>query len=175
MEPGAAQDVALVEHRLANKRVSELEPLRDRRGPQQPGAQDLVERCLGGLRLESRGGLQSASVVFQAEDCGGGDHLVRVLAHARQANAHGVPNALRHHVRSGLRQLPQHLLDEERVAIRARVHTRRELVAAQHRAGEFGHVVQRQAAQVDPVERAVAASARSAPLSAAYAGRVRCP
>ena len=59
VKPGAAQDVALVEHRLANERVSELEPLRARRGPQQPGAQDLVERCLGGVRLESRGRLQA--------------------------------------------------------------------------------------------------------------------
>ena len=82
VKPGAAQDVALVEHRLANKRVSELEPLRDRGGPQQPGAQDLVERCLGGFRLEPRGGLQRASVVLQAEDRGGGDQLVRFLAHA---------------------------------------------------------------------------------------------
>jgi hypothetical protein len=82
VEPDAAQDVALVEHRLANKRVSKLEPLRYRRGPQQPRAQDLVERCLGGSRLESRGGLQRASVVLQAEDRRGGDHLVRVLAHA---------------------------------------------------------------------------------------------
>jgi hypothetical protein len=59
-------------------------------------------------------------------------------------------------MRSGLRQLPQHLLDEEHVAIRARVYTRRQLVAAQHRTGEFGHVIHRQAAQINPVERAVA-------------------
>ena len=82
VKPGAAQDVALVENRLANKRVSELEPLRAGGGPQQPGAQDLVERCLGGSGLEPRGGLQSAGVVLQAEDRGGGDQLVRVLAHA---------------------------------------------------------------------------------------------
>ena len=80
-----------------------------------------------------------------------------------------MPDALRHRVWSGLRQLPQHLLDEERVAVRARVYTRRDLVAAQHRAGEFGHVIQRQAAQVDPVKRA----ARFSSLSAAVSGVCR--
>src|SRR5436305_10702087 len=59
-------------------------------------------------------------------------------------------------MRSGLRQLSQHLLDEERVAVRALVHTWCELVAAERRAGEFGHVIQRQAAKVDPLEGAAA-------------------
>ena len=104
--------------------------------------------------LEPRGGLQGASVVLQAEDRGGGDQLVRVIAHARQADADRVPDALRHHVRPGLGQLPEHLLDEERVAVRARVHAWRDLVAAQDRAGECRHVIQRQPAQVDPVKRA---------------------
>ena len=125
-------------------------------GPQQPGAQDLVERRLGGVRLEPRGGLQRACVVLQAEDRGRGDQLVRLIAHARQPDADRVPDALRHHLRTGLGQLPEHLLDEERVAVGARVHARRDLVAAQHGAGERRHVVERQSAQVDPVKRAAA-------------------
>ena len=136
VKAGAAQDVALVEHRLADERVSELEPLRGRGGPQQPGAEDLVERRLGGIRLEPGGGLQGACVVLQAEDRGGGDQLVRVIAHSRQADADRVPDALRHDVRAGLGQLSQHLLDEERVAVGAGVHAWRDLVAAEHRAGE---------------------------------------
>ena len=82
VKPRAAQDVALVENRLANERVRELEPPRAGAGPQQPGAQDLVERRLGAIGLESRGGLQGPSVVLQAEDRGGGDQLVRFIAHA---------------------------------------------------------------------------------------------
>ena len=94
--------------------------------------------------------------MLQAEDRGRGDQLVRVIAHARQADADRVPDALRHRLRPGLGQLPQHLLDEERVAVRARVHARRDLVAAEHRASECRHVIERQPAQVDAVKRTAA-------------------
>jgi hypothetical protein len=64
VKSGAAQDVALVENRLANERVGEREPPRAGGGPQQPGAQDLVEGGLGAVVLESGGGLQRAGVVL---------------------------------------------------------------------------------------------------------------
>ena len=57
MEPGAAQDVALVVNDLAYERVGELESLRGGGGSEQPGAQDLVERRLGGIRREPGSGL----------------------------------------------------------------------------------------------------------------------
>jgi hypothetical protein len=71
-----------------------------------------------------------------------------------------VPDALRHHARPGRGQLSQHLLDEERVAAGARVHARRELVAAQQRASERRHVLQPQPAQVDAIQRAAALQLR---------------
>ena len=41
-----------------------------------------LERCLDGVCLKSRGGLECTSVVLQPEDRGRGDQFVRVVAHA---------------------------------------------------------------------------------------------
>ena len=102
VKPSAAQDVALVVDHLAHERVCELETLRRGGRPQESGTQNLVERRLGDVRLEACGRLQCMSVVLEAEDRGGGDQLVRVVAHPRQPDADGVPDALRHHLRTGL-------------------------------------------------------------------------
>ena len=132
MKPRAAQHVALVVNRLAHERVRELESLRARGGPQQPRAQQLVERRLGGVRLQSGGGLQGASVVLQAEDGRRGDQLVCVVAHSRQPDADRVPHALRHGLRPRLGELSQHFLDEEGVAAGAGMHARRDVRVSQH-------------------------------------------
>ena len=77
VKPGAAQDVALV---VAPPRARARARTRNAaawRRAQEPGAQDLVERRLGGVRLEPCGRLQRVCVVLEPEDRGGGDQLVR--------------------------------------------------------------------------------------------------
>ena len=86
---------------------------------------------------------QRAYVVLQPEDRRGGDQLVRVIAHSRQADTDRVSDALRHDLGTGFNELSEHLLDEERVAGSSCVHARRDLVAAEHRAGEPSDVVKR--------------------------------
>ena len=76
----AAQHVELVVDRLAHERVRELEALAGRGAPQQPRAQHLVERRLGGGRLERRGAGQRARVELEPEHRGGGQQLVGGLA-----------------------------------------------------------------------------------------------
>lgn len=55
-----------------------------------------------------------------------------------------------------LGQLAQHLLDEERIAVGAGVHARREIVGAQDRPGKRRDLIEREAAQVDAVLRTAA-------------------
>ena len=57
MQALAAQDVELVEHRLAHERVGELEAPRRCGGLEEPRVQDLVERGLLDVGLEAGGGL----------------------------------------------------------------------------------------------------------------------
>jgi hypothetical protein len=123
VKPGAAQDVALIENRLAHERMRELGAPRTGSGPQQSGAEDLVKRGLGGTGLQPRRGLQSTCVVLEAKDRSRDDQLVRVIAHARQPRADRVPDTLRHGVRPGFGQLSQDLLDKERIAVGSRVYT----------------------------------------------------
>ena len=93
----AAQHVELVVDRLAHERVRELEAAAAAAaGPQQPRAQDLVERGLGGGGLERRRCLQRARVELEPEHRRGGEQLVGGVAEPREPDADGVAHALRH-------------------------------------------------------------------------------
>ena len=105
----------------------------------QPRPQDLVEGALGGRGLETRGADQGLRIAFKAQHGGGGEQLVGVAAQAGEPHADRLAHALGD--LRALAQAAQHLLDEERVAIRARVDGRRDRVVAQQLASERGDVL----------------------------------
>ena len=105
VQPRAAQHVELVVDRLAHERVRELEAPAGRGAPQQPRAQHLVERRLGGGGLERRGAGQRARVELEPEHRGGGQQLVGGLA--RAATAGRRPRGARSPGTSGLSASPR--------------------------------------------------------------------
>ena len=150
----AAERVELAQHRLAHERVGELEPPAVRGGPQQSCAEQLVQRGLGGGGRHVRRVCERTRVELLPEHRGGGQQLAGLVAEPRQPHADRMADALGH--LGGLREAAQHLLDEPRVAVRARVHAGGRRDVAEHRAREPRDVVLAQPAQADPVERAVA-------------------